>query len=52
MQEVVGLCDNIEDDEENIVLLDIERDLSREQVVERILQRTDQCWTEKIHSHT
>ena len=51
MQEVVGLCDNIEDDEENIVLLDIERDLSREQVVERILQRTDQYWTEK-NSHT
>ena len=47
MQEVVGLCDNIEEDEENIVLVHIDRDLTRDQVVERILQQTDQYFTDK-----
>ena len=47
MQEAVGLCDNIEEDEENIVLVHIDRDLTRDQVVERILQQTDQYFTDK-----
>ena len=47
IQDVVGLCDNIEEDEDNIVLVNIERDLTREQVVERILQQTDQYWSDK-----
>ena len=47
MQEVVGLCDNIEEDEKNIVLVNIDRDITREEVVERILQQTDQYFTDK-----
>ena len=37
----------IEADEENIVLVNIDSDLTREQVVERILQQTDQYLTDK-----
>ena len=47
MQDVVGLCDNTEEDEDNIIVVNIDRDLTREQVVERILQQTDQYWTDK-----
>ena len=47
MQDVVGLCHNVEEDEDNIIMVNIDRDLTREQVVERILQQTDQYWTDK-----
>ena len=49
MFEAVGLCDKIEEDEKNVVLVNIESDLTREKVVERILQQTDQYLTDNIN---
>ena len=47
MYEAVGLCDKIEEEEKNVVLVNIDSDLTREQVVERILQQTDQYMRDK-----
>ena len=49
MFEAVGLCDKIEEDEKNVVLVNIDSDLTREQVVERILLQTDQYLTDNIN---
>ena len=50
MFEAVGLCDKIEEDEKNVVLVNTDSDLTREQVVERILlYYTDQYLTDNIN---
>ena len=49
MFEAVGLCDKIEEEEKNVVLVNTDSDLTREQVVERILLQTDQYLTDNIN---